>query len=102
MDNLTICKKIAEINGDNVTLQIPESCECYLYDEANECEYDPLTDDALCFRLMVKHKVNMSWLWDELDGTPHYQAFINEDSSDMKYSKSPNKAICLTIIKAHK
>lgn len=115
MDDITICRRIAEIEGIKTHEYKGAVVPHYKFNDAvNDCKdnvygysiddysFNPLTDDALCFRLMVKHKVNMSWLWDELDGTPHYQAFINEDSSDIKYSKSPNKVICLTIIKAHK
>ncbi|MCP4987614.1 MAG: hypothetical protein GY928_16610 [Colwellia sp.] len=126
MNDLEVCKRIAGIEGVELerlrgdflinknapfgslvnAMQSFASCKTtesfkaaqYRY---KEYLYDPLTDDALCFKLMVKYKVNMSWLWEENDGTPHYQAYISEDSSDVAYNKSPNRAICLAIIEAH-
>ncbi len=92
MNDLEICKRIAEIEGMSNLLQY--------YHDCIDNVFNPLTDDALCFQLMVKYKVRMHWLWEENDGTPHYEAYINEDGSDIKYGKSPNEIILLCIIEA--
>jgi len=107
MDDLTICKKIAEIESTGVYWMVDDfQGEGYYFKSTpsglGPVKYNPLTNDALCFQLMVKYKVKMSCLWEENDGTPHYEAYINEDSSDAQCEKLPNKAICLAIIKAHK
>lgn len=112
MDKLTdleICKKIAEIEGITVVQVVDErQNKVYLnhqtagaYGIVLHGEYNPLTDDALCFRLQFKHKITCEWLWDENDGTPHYIAYSSEEvdsDNECKYSKSPNHAICLAII----
>ena len=102
MNDLEICKRIAEIEGAKETLygMIKPKELCAIFESRTHFNYSPLTDDALCFQLMVKNKVRMHWLWEENDGTPHYEAYINEDSSDIKYDKIPNKAICLAIIES--
>ena len=100
MTDLEICKRIAEIEKLN-QVEIKGNV---LVSKGFSCDrlYNPLTDDALCFKLMVKYKVRAHCLWEENDGTPHYEAYINEDSSDLNYDKSPNKAICLAIIEVSK
>ena len=111
MNNLEICKRIAEIEGvyyietkgDVPFLGLIEPNDFTGTPPELIGEYNPLTDKALCFDLMVKYKVVMAWLWDELDGTPHYDAFISNGNldNDCFQSKNPNKAICLAIIEAH-
>ncbi len=102
MNDLEICKRIAEIEGAKETLysRIKPKELTAVFDNSTHFNYNPLTDDALCFQLMVKYKVRMHWLWEENDGTPHYEAYINEDGSDIKYGKSPNEIILLCIIEA--
>ena len=75
LTDLQICKRIAEIEGHE-TLPCDEYQEGDFYIVINDHgeDYNPLTDDALCFQLMVKYV----------------------------YDDSPNKAICLAIIEAHK
>ena len=54
--------------------------------------YNPLADDALCFRLMIKYKV---------DFIPYYSdEYRAQIKSVHVASKSPNKAICIAIIKS--
>jgi len=95
MDDLEICKRIAEIEGETI-----EHITHYgtLFVSSNVFEpYNPLTDDALCFQLMVKHKVIVQWLWKCHDGTPRYMAYV-DDEGYQRYSANPNEAILLTII----
>ena len=103
MDNLEVIKRIAEINGHWwVTCRYSR---IWILKECVESKDHPLPtrynpfDDDLCFQLMIKYKVTVQWLWDEKDGTPHYMAYVNDDEY-VSYSKSPNRAILLTIIAA--
>ena len=98
LTDLEICKRIAEIEGELVTT-------VYEFDEALRTqlkygsefgyrmpEYNPLTDDALCFRLMVKYKV---------DFIPyHPDEYRAQIKSVYVVNKGPNEAICLAIIEA--
>ena len=81
MDDLAICKRIAEIEGFELTDHLFKLCKikklhseyCKLpnlddFDKFIECadttgfdayRYNPLTDDALCFQLMVKYKIGL-------------------------------------------
>ena len=61
----------------------------------DEAAYNPLTDDALCFQLMVKYEVQP---WLDGDGSGNWCATIN---NEIGRDFSPNKAILLAIIEAH-
>ena len=105
MDDLTICKRISEIEG-------------YVFDTGGRyfrCEltkhgkvvgyidYNPLTDDALCFQLMVKYKITF-------ESCPFYVGRFIAHGNDEHGNKilpkisdtSPSKTILLAIIEAHK
>ena len=60
-------------------------------------EYNPLTDDALCFQLMVKYKVKLSHEYDET-----WICFKSGICRQLSKDVSPNKAICLAILEANK
>lgn len=111
MTDLEICKRIAEIEGDTWTLENfafydDEQFQTPFYLKQKERVLfgsikNPLADDALCFQLMVKYKVS---LLDE-----HYNGICDKWVAEIHHSnekygvdKSPNKAICLAIIEAHK
>ena len=95
LTDLELCKKIAEIE------KLPHHLEEGMNDKfintstiyGDVCEYNPLTDDALCFQLMVKYGV-----WTSPSGFTTTTRANNKIIQD----KSPNKAICLAIIEAHK
>jgi len=105
MDDLEICKRIAEIEGNKVVFDefndkqvkilIQTWCDtdsCYFDDYL---PYNPLTDDALCFQLMVKYKVSMEFFygkWCTRVKTTKGHILGND--------KIPNKAICLAIIES--
>lgn len=105
LTDLEICKRIAEIEGkkgiivrplgdgkNHVTVRFTE-CTGYIKCVA----YNPLTDDALCLQLMLKHKISVDF---RADG--RVQAFIDsEKTTKCVTDKTPNKAICLAIIKAN-
>lgn len=92
LTDLEICKRIAEIEG--VDAKIMPYSEAVLYakydEEGVRAPYNPLTDDALCFQLMVKYGAYLSFnntVWVE---------------GVQISSNTPNKAICLAIIEANK
>jgi len=114
MDDLDICKRIAEIEG----------IEGNIYEAVRLSEqwsnnagtglitspqsfidiYNPLTDDALCFQLMVKYKIKVMY-----ESNPNYyhasKVVHTQGKKPFRIGESdsnPNKAICLAIIKSHK
>lgn len=97
MDDLVICKRIAEIEGvtvrdtggDLIWTKCPKSALEPKYDD-----YNPLTDDALCFQLMVKYKLEV---WEALG-----KWLVGFNLRNTVSDESANKAICLSIIEAHK
>jgi len=97
MNDLDICKRIAEIEGYKVNISIKcEGVWCSRYD--NNCYgiYNPLTDDALCFQLMIKYKLSL--FAPEGEQTNWDCIIIDIFTCD----ENPNKAICLAIIEANK
>ena len=70
MDDLEICKAIAAIEG---------------------VEYDPLADDGLCFRMMIKHEIEMYKIDDY-----YYCEWVGSNTT--VNNKKPRKALCLAII----
>jgi hypothetical protein len=113
LTDLEICQRIAEIEGVSNIIEI-DAIEPYLGIIDGNIKppspvklvgrYDPLKDDALCFRLMKKHEVDLaspyrpnketSWCAD---------IFVNTYSDSLSVQDdNPNKAICLAIIEAHK
>jgi hypothetical protein len=99
MTDLEICKRIAEIEGVQHQLEMEDTPSCYVYSDHLNKEYNPLTDKALCFDLMVKHDVRVepsdcsAWL-DNEDGYPECEVIHHEGTLQ--------EAICLAIIEAHK
>jgi hypothetical protein len=99
LTDLEICKRIAEIEGEEHYISENKKY-CMARDELStyvirSVEYNPLTDDALCFRLMVKYSVrveteNCSAWTDNDDGYPQYEI--------IHCKGTVNKAICLAII----
>jgi hypothetical protein len=106
MTDLEICKRIAEIEGLNVAAPSEVASREYLenvcviipegeYHPQSYC-YNPLTDKALCFDLMVKHKLSLIAPEGEQED---WDCVIRDV---LTVHKSPNRAICLAIIEAHK
>ena len=62
-------------------------------------KYSPLTDDGLCFRLMVKYRIKVIY-----EAHPdYYHTYATVPLCQEGASESnPNRAICLAIISAHK
>jgi len=109
LTDLEICKRIAEI--DKVTDNMFKYWRLIRDERGNEVEYEhynPLTDDALCFQLMVKYDINLTSMEPTLiDGSDGYeyicykQGVYQNVSAILSIDKLPNKAILLAIIEAH-
>lgn len=101
LTDLEICQRIAEIEevkykveGGKVladTFQVHDLFSCAHMGYV----FNPLTDDALCFQLHMKHKVRIR------DEYPDYM-FAQCKHHVVVYAsdEKPNKAILLAIIKA--
>ena len=113
MDDLSICKRIAEIEGikskidkamDDIKLLKQSAATGITTSSQGFVDiYNPLTDDALCFQLMVKYEVNINRYYDSVTIDSDYNdkppiASVSFSTDDV----SINKAICLAIIEAYK
>ena len=113
MDKLTdleICKKMAGIEGvtgheymgvfvpsEQFNDAVNDSKDNVYGYSVDDYAYNPLTDDALCFKLMVKYRCSVSCVYKM------WQCTVKAPSDTaLCYDESPNKAICLAIIEAHK
>ncbi len=103
MNDLEICKRIAEIEDVDFQIQnkkiLPKDPANAIKDKLTDV-YNPLTDKALCFDLMVKHKVEVEWCGNECatwiyneDGYPEYKVLHHDGTLQ--------QAICLAIIEAN-
>lgn len=107
MNDLEICKRIAEIEGFEFDVKSlatitplgvwPKGDFKKVGMSIASGSYNPITDDALCFKLMVKYEI---CLRRELDNSwicTHNKLLKSWLSKNI----SPNKAICLAIIEAN-
>ena len=107
LTDLQICKRIAEIEGeeyfsDNLTsVNIMAHCPALTVDAI--FMYNPLTDDALCFQLMVKYQIKV--MYESNPNYYHASKVIHAKGKKPfrigESDSSPNKAILLAIIEAH-
>lgn len=93
LTDLQICKKIAEIEGER---WCGENGYALVEYGSISKKYNPLTDDALCFQLMVKYKV---WRWSN----PYCGQFnvCIKGVQGWVTAVTFNKAILLAIIEAN-
>ena len=110
LTDLEICTRIAEIEGIKVFMYSHIVFGDILCREMSSLNlapqpYNPLTDDALCFRLMVKYEVEAIPLVSGVNGRHSAIARVFNGQDDFiefkAQSDTLNKAICLAIIKAH-
>jgi hypothetical protein len=105
LTDLEICKRIAEIEGlkwfelDNSKhSKKPNARAIYLNKSENgtyKNRFNPITDDALCLKFIVKHEISIINI---SEGLFIVQCkMITVDTSD---SINIKKAICLAIIKS--
>jgi len=105
LTDLEIRKRIAKIEGI-----LNPSCDgADIYANIGDDDlpiwhrYNPLTDDALCFQLMVKYDCDVISPYRPNNDT-HWECQIFTDNcadAVSIYDDSPSKAICLAIIEAH-
>ena len=102
MNDLEICKRIAEIEGIKIEKDSTRIKRKHFYgiETLEAPKFDPLTDDALCFQLMVKYKIQLKKVTNG-DGWAASFNRLNHSICAL-FDTSPNKAICLAIIEAHK
>ena len=97
--DLEICKRIAEIEGlmfctgnRYARIEIWKDGKVYKYEK-----YNPLTDGALCFKLMVKHKIS---LIQHQNSTAVYCIWNHDEKQATIAMANANLAICLAIIES--
>ncbi len=105
MDDLSICQNIAEIEGISLKAfmnHTPVINGAGIQTGWNR--YNPLTDDTLCFQLMIKYDLDIIAPYRKNNETTWEAQIFSKDYVDafQIYDKSPNRAICLAIIEAHK
>ena len=116
MTDLEICKRLAEIEGKEFYLlksgedtypmikvwkdaAFKDKCVTKHFFESHD--YNPLTDDALCFQLMKKYRIDVNHAMFSDDTLHRYEAVNTITGKGWGLSKSLNKAICLAIIEAN-
>lgn len=78
LTDLELCKKIAAIEGVNVSIKKTMShkegiCQRLLDDD--DCSYWPLIDKDSIFDLMVKHKVTINYSIRSVTNDDHHTSF---------------------------
>lgn len=103
-NDLEICKAVAEIEGlesrqcGNVECAENHYVTDNTYSDGTKY-YNPLSDDALCFQLMVKYKIS---LIQHHDNSAVYCMWDYDEKQATNTITSPKRAICLAIIEKHK
>ncbi|PHS21836.1 MAG: hypothetical protein COA84_15005 [Robiginitomaculum sp.] len=117
MNDLEIRSRILKIEGHTIehihgdAIYITDKNLSDITGDDEYIDYNPLTDDALCFQLMVKYEVKREWEpYDFIGWNYHCEGNKNpERITERTYfgngtetpDISPNKAILLAIIAAH-
>jgi hypothetical protein len=111
LTDLEICQRIAEIEGvkDTVNVAIKAiSNQKYhsIFNPSNVTSpptfddvYNPLADDALCFKLMVKHNVSLTYG----DYAVTAEILIEKEDGEHSFAAQaycPKRAICVAIIES--
>jgi hypothetical protein len=109
LTDLEICQRIAEIEGVTATVNVAiEAISNQKYNSIFNPNnitspptfgeiYNPLTDDDLCFKLMIKYKIS---LIQHQNNTAVYCIWDHDEKHATNTMTNPNRAICLAIIKS--
>ena len=108
LTDLEICRRIAEI--ENLEHYISENKKyCMTRDKLStyvirHVEYNPLTDDALCFKLCFEYGVCIDYESGDvfIRGGDGFDGCLSVIKFEDGCFESLKRAICLAIIKAHK
>jgi len=98
MHKLNICMIIAEI--EKVGFQVITNTEQpFVLSLASQSKFDPIEDDGLCHRLMIKHEINLKRLIG--NDFSYVASFIDPElgQTATAYSNNANDAICKAILK---
>tara|TARA_R110002020_G_scaffold467655_2_gene691421 strand:+ start:9225 stop:9596 length:372 start_codon:yes stop_codon:yes gene_type:complete len=106
LTDLEICKKIAEIEGKYTELLDKQASYnarlVHVQEKANITRwFNPLTDDALCFKLICKYEVNIDHYYGTAYIQSDYTGKTNVGQSSFSDDEELNKAILLAIIEAN-
>lgn len=96
MDDLEICKRIAEIEGIDTYIGDDNELRVLNLEGGISILYNPLYD-ALTWRLMIKHQIRLCW---EYDGT--WVCFKNGISKQLSKDELSNRSVCLAVIELDK
>lgn len=101
LTDLEICKRIAEIEGYSKFGTVWGDL-VIVSNEDDTTSYNPLTDDALCFRLMVKYGITFDFYTHD-NGHKVYYGWVDNKGIDVevKDCETLNMFILLAIIEAH-
>ena len=103
LTDLEICKRIAKIEGVVVYREANQFYgDNYFRDDIHHdlapVVYNPLTDDALCFRLMVDYRVYCEPFMFNDSWSCRASSFNNSKGEGYVNNMNLNRAICLAII----
>jgi len=106
VNDLEICKRIAEIEGktghefmgvfvlsENFNEAVNESHSNSYSFSVKPYAYNPLSDDALCFKFAVDGKMELQWT--ECPAGTGKAYFVNVDVNSTDYCDTPNRAVCM-------
>tara|TARA_R110000851_G_scaffold38019_2_gene97856 strand:+ start:274 stop:585 length:312 start_codon:yes stop_codon:yes gene_type:complete len=101
MDDLTICKKIAEIEGYKKTGTVWGEC-VIVSNEDDTTSFNPLTDDALCFKLCFEYGVCIDYESGDvfIRGGDGFDGCLSVMQFEDGCFESLKRSICLAIIKS--
>ena len=96
LTDLEICKRIAEI--EKIGHQhIQYTDKPFIVSMATHSEYNPLTDDALCFQFCYKDDIRVSFTECPAGSGRAYWAVRGGLQTD--YCDTPNRAVCMAKLK---
>ena len=103
LTDLEICKRIAEIEGAKETLfsRVKPKELTAVFDGNTTFNYNPMKDDALCFKLMLRYEVSLTYG----EYAVNAEILIKKEDGDYSFSLQaycPKRAICLAIIESRK
>ena len=99
LTDLEMCKCIAEIEGVKFTVAGGKiAADTFQVHELFSCAhmgfiFNPLTDDALCFRFCYKDGISVHYVDCPAGSGRAY--FANKNSNSTNYCDTPNRAVCL-------